>query len=389
MNNHDSRSLNRRHFFRLAGAGSLGLSLSSLKINASEAKPADEKPSTNIPDALKYPRGKWSMPGLFPGKVVKVDCDHCVTNDEPDETAAYEMVGRAMTELTGKSSVKKAFRMFFNTRDRIGLKVNPVAGKSLATSHAVVKAVIRHLNESGIDNDRLLIWDRREFQLYECGFTPENYPGIRIAGTERKENDSFYGQDGRLLSEKMIDKNWFFHADVEGEYDEYTMPYMVNGGKYSYFTKLCTTEVDKIINIPIMKNAGASITMAMKNLSFGAIGNTGRLHSKLWAETVAQVCAFPPLRDKVVLNIADGIKGCFNGGPAANPQFFTFYRTVLASTDPVAIDRIAYDIILRKRIDEGLQKADVESAKQFMVLANALGLGECDPEKIDCRIVTV
>ncbi len=350
---------------------------------------ADETPATNIADAAKYPRNEWSMPGMFPGKVVRVNSEHCVIDDEPDESAAYEMIGRAMTELTGKSSAKKAFRLFFTHNDRIGLKVNPVAGKSLTTSHAVVKAVIRHLNEAGIKNDQLLIWDRREFQLTECGFTGEAYPGIRIAGTERKENDSFYGNDGKLLSEKMTDKNWYFMADVEGEYDEYTMPYMVNGGKYSYFTKLCTTDVDKIINLPIMKNAGASITMAMKNLSFGSVGNTGRLHSKLWAETVAGVCAFPPLRDKVVLNIADGIKGCFNGGPAANPQFFTFYKTILVSTDPVAIDRIGYDIILKKRIEEGLQKADIEQSKRFMVLAHELGLGECDLEKIDCKTMSV
>jgi hypothetical protein len=78
-----------------------------------------------------------------------------------------------------------------------------------------------------------------------------------------------------------------------------------------------------------MKNAGASITLCLKNLGYGVITNTSRLHSTLWAETSAQVCAFPPVRDKVVLNIADGIKGCYDGGPGANPQFFTDYKMLL------------------------------------------------------------
>ena len=48
--------------------------------------------------------------------------------------------------------------------------------------------------------------------------------------------------------------------------------------------------------IPILKNAGGSITNAMKNPAFGSVSNTGRLHTQLWNETCAEVCAFAPLR---------------------------------------------------------------------------------------------
>ena len=60
----------------------------------------------------------------------------------------------------------------------------------------------------------------------------------------------YYGKDGKLYGEHMIDRDWYYWADVEGEYDEYTMPYMVNGGKYSYFTKIVTQDLDKIIKYP-------------------------------------------------------------------------------------------------------------------------------------------
>jgi uncharacterized protein (DUF362 family) len=374
----------RRDFFKILGAGSIGLGLPLSIVKAQN--PGLEKPSTNIADALKYPKTEWSMPGLYPSSVIKVYSENSIVNNEPDEAAAYDMILKGMLELTGEKSAKSAFRLFFTGKDRIGLKVNPVAGKSLTTSHAVVKALIRHLTESGIKEKNLVIFDRREFQLHECGFTQENYPGLTIVGTERKDkNDSFYGEDGNLLSEKMIDREWYYWADVEGEYDDYTLPYMVNGGKYSYFTKICTQDVDKIINLPIMKNAGSSITMAMKNLAYGVIGNTGRLHAGLWAETCAEVCAFPPVRDKVVLNIADGIKGCFDGGPAANPQFFTNYKTLLFGTDPVAVDTIGYGMILQKRIEKGIQSKDNVTSRKFMELANELNLGECNPEKINLK----
>jgi len=387
-------NVNRRSFLRIAGAGAAAAAVSPV-VNAIE--PAREqaaiqktKPATNIADALKVPRNASSMPGLYPGRVVVVKNTRSVNDNGIAEQEVYDMIARSMLELTGEKKLKKAWRTFVSPGERIGLKVNPVAGKSLSTSHEVVRSVIKQLEESGIKRSQLTIWDRREFEMTDVGFTAENYPGIRIKGTEQMDKDGlYYGKDGKLYGEHMIDRDWYFWADVEGEYDEYTMPYMVNGGKYSYFTRLVTQDLDKIINIPILKNAGATVTLALKNLAFGSVSNTGRLHAALWNETVAQVCAFAPLRDKVVLNIADGIKGCFNGGPGANPQFFCEYQTIMASTDPVAMDRIGYDIVLAKRIAEGLQKEGLPSALEFMLQAEKLLLGVADRSKIDVHEISI
>jgi len=396
-------SVNRRNFLKLAGAGAAAMAAAPVTQAAqsafaqnTEAQAAQSaytqttqpqaKPATNIADALKVPRNGLSMPGLYPGRVAVVKNTKSVVDNAIIEQEAYDMIARSMLELTGEKKLKKAWRKFVSPGERIGLKINPVAGKMLSTSHEVVRSVIRQLEESGIDRSQITIWDRREFELTDAGFTAENYPGIHITGTEQMDKDGlYYGKDGKLYGEHMIDKEWFYWADVEGEYDEYTIPYMVNGGKYSYFTRIITKDLDKIINIPILKNAGATVTLALKNLAFGSVSNTGRLHAQLWNETCAEVCAFAPLRDKVVLNIVDGLKGCFNGGPGANPQFFCNYHTILASTDPVAIDRIGYDIVLAKRIVEGLQKEGTPRALDFMLQAQKLELGVADREKIDMR----
>ena len=163
---------------------------------------------------------------------------------------------------------------------------------------------------------------------------------------------------------------------------------MINGGKYSYFSRLVTQDLDKIINVPILKNAGNSVTLALKNLAYGSVSNTGRLH-QIWHESCAEVNAFAPLRDKVVLNIADGIKGCFNGGPGANPQFFCNYNTLIVGSDPVAVDRTGYEIVLEKRIAEGLQKAADPNALNFMLLAEKLQLGVADIQKIKIQKITL
>ncbi|MFC2133088.1 DUF362 domain-containing protein [Bacteroidota bacterium] len=349
---------------------------------AQETKP--EKPSTNIEDALKYERTDNSMPGKYPAKVVKVWHENSILENKIIYDAVYNMISNGMLQLTGELSLKDAWLKFVDVNDRIGLKVNPVAGPTLTTSVEVTQAIIDQLEEAGVPRSNIIIWDRREEQLKEAGFTSEAFPGIKIIGTERLgENGTMYDENGKLYSERMIDSTWYYWADVEGEYDDETLPYMVNEGKYSYFTKILTEMVDKVINVPLLKNAGASITLCLKNLAYGSITNTGRLHKQLWSDTIADVCAFPPLRDKVVLNIVDGIKGCFNGGPGANPQFFYNYKTILIGTDPVAVDRIGFEIITKKRIKEGLQEKASERGQEFLYMAEKHNLGEADLKEID------
>jgi hypothetical protein len=276
-----------------------------------------------------------------------------------------------------------AWREFVTPDDIVGLKVNPIGGTLLSTSHEIVRTVIRQLERAGVPTDNILIWDRREFELHDAGFTAENFPGLAIIGTEQKDaRGSYYDAEGKLYGERMIDREWYYWADVEEKYDAETIPYMVNEGKHSYFSTICTRRVTKIINLPILKNAGASVTLALKNLAFGSISNTGRLHKQLWAETCAQVPAFPPLRDKVALNIVDGIVGCYNGGPGADPQFIVPFNTIFAGTDPVAVDRTGYDIILARRIEEKVQKDESPRGRVFLDLAQDLGLGTGDPAKI-------
>lgn len=389
--------MDRRKFFKILSAGGVGLAASPVQKAIAAVSPVaaapdtmpdsgaqTSPPATNIQEALAIPRTKDSMPGLYPGKVVMVTNPGGVKEGVVAYEQAYRTLKTSMLTLTGEKNLKKAWRRFVGPEDIIGLKLNPIGGKLLSTSHAVTQAIITQLQESGIKPENIVIWDRRLMELEEAGFTSGTYPGIKITGTECKDaSGSFYNKEGKLYGEDNIDTSHFYYADCEMEYDAYTLPYMINEGKYSYFTKIVTKEVTKIINVPILKNAGATTTLCLKNLAFGSVSNTARLHQKLWHQACAQVCAFPPLRDKVVLNIVDGFIGCYEGGPAANPQFICRYDLMLAGTDPVAIDRIGHEIIVNKRIEEGIQKSDRAAAYQFITLAQEYGLGIGDRERIE------
>lgn len=380
-----SNRINRRQFCSLISQGGIFLAAAPLldKNIWGQSEPLHEKPKTNIHEALKYPRHSGSMPGKYPGAVVEVYHNKAVVNNKPDLSIANSMLERAMLTLTGERTLKDAWFQFVTPQDRIGLKVNPVAGKLLSTSLELVEATIQQLQNAGIPPKNIIIWDRRLFQLHDVGFNHQNFPGIKITGTELKDkDDSFYNSDSKLYSEQMIDKKWFYYADCEMKYDADTLPYMVNEGKYSYFSKVVTQQLDKIINIPILKNAGPTVTLCLKNLAYGTITNTARLHQDLWSETSAQVPCFPPLRDKVILNIVDGLKGCHHGGPGANPQFITAYNRILLGSDPVAVDRIGYEIILEKRLEEKVQIEESPRGKMFMDMASNYKLGIAEKSRI-------
>lgn len=66
--------MKRRNFFRSLALGGAGMVFSPI---AKAVPVADDKPETNLKDALAVPRTAQSMPGKYPGKVVKVKNTDC------------------------------------------------------------------------------------------------------------------------------------------------------------------------------------------------------------------------------------------------------------------------------------------------------------------------
>jgi len=382
--------VSRRDFLGLAASGVAGIVLGGPLAGQEKpaaAKSAPQNPAdiaTNVDAIRKIPRTAASLPGRYSGKVVRVSTGSASVQGKVDPAKVKAAVDKGMRSLTGRANAAEAWREFVSPEDIIGIKVNPISLKRLPTRPEVVDAILEGLAVAGIPKSNIIIWDRRHFQLVEAGYTAERFPGIAILGTEMKgPNGDFYDEKGELWAKDNIDREAMpYFADTEMPYGKNILPYMINQGKESYFSKIVTRKVTKIINVPVLKNTGGTATLCLKNLAYGSLSNTSRLH-KLWAKSVAEPCAMPPLRDKVILNIADGLQACYEGGPAADkPQYFWDANVMMFGTDPVAVDQVAHDIIVRKRIEAGIQEADNARNREFLDIAAGLGLGVADAAKI-------
>ena len=104
----------------------------------------------------------------------------------------------------------------------------------------------------------------------------------------------------------------------------------------------------------------------------------------------------PLFRQKVVLNIIDGIKGAYHGGPGRTiGKYLWEHNTLYFATDPVAVDRVGWTVIDNKRVQMGMpplvlappdeDSRFVHMQPEHVDLAGFLGLGESDEKKIQLK----
>ena len=69
---------------------------------------------------------------------------------------------------------------------------------------------------------------------------------------------------------------------------------------------------------------------------------------------IGTLASTEPLRSKTVLQVMDGLRGVWHGGPMSYDKQYRFYpKQMMIGTDPVAIDHLELDFIEAKRKAEG------------------------------------
>ncbi|HMV51606.1 MAG TPA: DUF362 domain-containing protein [Blastocatellia bacterium] len=280
------------------------------------------------------------MPGAYPGRVVSVKSAKCLdeTGDKADAAVVREMMERGIRALTGERQTIDAWRRFIKSDDVVAIKVNAGGRPYCVTAPEILAETIRNLMAIGVKPQQIYVYERFQSQLDEINYAPHLPEGVTIFAAER---------GNRGVDNNNYDPHTYVEADFFGEDDT-----------RSNMIRLLSEKVTKIINIPNMKDHGATgVTGCLKNIAYGSFSNVARTHFKGVSHTfsfVGTLAAVEPLRSRTVLQIMDGLRGVWHGGPFAYTKKFLFYpKTIMFGTDPVAIDRLLLDIIEAERKAHG------------------------------------
>jgi len=266
------------------------------------------------------------------------------------------MVRSALFNLTGTSSAEKAWGSLFSPRDIVGIKVNAIAGRLLSPTPAWVPILARGLRAAGVEEKRIIFWDRSSRELKEAGF-PLNWEqgGIRCFGTDAPG----VGYDPDLVE---------------------------NGSVGGLLSRILTTLTSVQVNLCILKDHNlAGLSGALKNL-YGAIHNPNKYHDGHCNPYIADLNALPQIREKFRLALCDALRVQYHGGPAFKSQWVENYGGILASVDPVALDFAGWRLLDQIRSAHRLSSLQQEDRTPVYILTagdRTHRLGKCKESDIE------
>jgi len=218
--------------------------------------------------------------------------------------------------------------------------------------------------------------------IKEAGYRPE------IDGYQLRAIAPRNGYDPKAVLSAPLIGNLVW-GDLDYRSYEGKMPLLSdteNTSNVSHFSKIISTEVTKIINVPVMSSSEMNgIAGCIYNVTIPNIDNWRRFAqgSRFGAESLAEIYDDPVIAKKVAFNLMDGLVAQYAGGPQSQPNYAVHHATLYASKDPVALDAVAL-----RRLEQWRARASlppIGSAAAYVGFASQLGLGNSAPNQIEVR----
>jgi uncharacterized protein (DUF362 family) len=270
-----------------------------------------------------------------------------------DSVRVLALLDRAMQRLFDRDRPVEAWAKVVRPGDSVGLKVNTLGGRGIATNPLLVATICERLQEAGIKASDIVVWDRDSNELERAGFH------VSIGGNRVQ----CYGTD---------------RVDYEEDLAAW-------GSVGSRLSKILTQRTNVLINLPVLKDHdGAGVTIALKNM-YGVIHNPNKYHPDGCNPFVADVNMLPEIRTRMRLTVCDATTAMYEGGPAYKPEFSWNANALLVSQDPVALDHTGWQMIERKRAEKGWKTLEAEGRPPRYIATAADSehrLGNNDPARI-------
>ena len=305
-------------------------------------------------------------------RVVLVRDASVVSGFVVDDAKARALVTLGITKLTGEGDEAAAWRHFVSSNDVVGIKINTKFGSLQSTRRAVVEAIARGLRAAGLAATNMYVFDCDPLQMRAAG-----YRRVGVANLM---------QEMSVIDGTGWDPNVYFENNISGRliWGDLLFGKEEPLSKRSHLPRLVTGTITKLINVPVLQDHDVcGLAGCLYNVSFGMVDNTRRFEAlgQNGDPMIAQICAMPQVRQKLVLNVMDGLIAGYAGGPGFKPQYSWNYGALYFSADPVAVDSLCVDALDVKRREAKVPLIGPRAT--HITSAGRLGLGQSARANID------
>lgn len=299
---------------------------------AAYAQDRSSYPLTAIDDPLELQKSEvWDVYGEFAVRGAKVH-----------RASLQAMVQTGIKNLTGLADPNEAWRCFINDDDIVALKFTRPGGAALGTNQALAAVLLEG--------------------FYRAGFKPENF---LIVGLDELPEQA---QGTRLWRYGWQEEAVDFATDTD-------------------HLSAWLDEVTAIINIPsIMDDNIFGLRCCLTNLSYPLLKRPARLYINRGDPFICDIYRLPHIRNKIRLHIANALRVLYYGGPEVKQRYVIEPGSLMFSTDPVALDRVALHLVQRARQTMTMPSGASEKiSAPYLDTAYAYGLGYNDLNFINYR----
>jgi len=300
----------------------------------------------------------------------------------PIPAVVRRMVDNLVCAATGKSNPTAAWASLVKASDRVGIKVAASGGAVSGTHPAVVKAIATGLILAGVQPSNIIVWDRNLDDLLAAGYS-RNDPLYRLRWV-----DTATGYDKKSQVTAPVIGRLIWGDSAFGDRTGSRVEDMLSGGEQlsstSYYAKVLSQEVDKVINVPSLTDSFLTgVNGALANMTLPNLDNWRRFtRSPDFGDPyLAEIYADAMIHGKIVLTILDALVLQYAGGPFPNPGFLVDHHSIFMSKDPVAIDATAARLLNENRSPSRLPSLDKMTL--WLQSASAINLGKHREEEIE------
>ncbi|PYL61024.1 MAG: hypothetical protein DMF24_08470 [Verrucomicrobia bacterium] len=319
-------------------------------------------------------------PSPTPSIVYAVHDLAAIKDYKTNSRIVHEMVDRLVLAATAKSEVARAWASLVSPNDRIGIKISAAGGELFTTHHDVVNAIVDGLVAAGHPRNTIIVWDRSLGGIKDAGYR---------AGIDGYQLQAIMPHDGydakAVLTAPLTGQLIWGYLDYLGDARK-MLSDVENTSNVSHFSKILSSDVNKIINVPVMSISETNgIAGCIYNMTIPNIDNWRRFAqgSRFGGDSLAEIYSNPLIAKKVVFNLIDGLIAEYAGGPQSQPNYALHHATLYASRDGVALDTIAL-----KRLEEWRARASLPKIGRlasYIDFASQLGLGNSSLNRIEVR----